>query len=173
MKLHLGCGYNYLKGYVNVDNLSECPGAKIDKNADLNKYPWPFRNSSAEEVFMNHVIEHLKDPSKAMKETGRLLKKGGIFRLNVPHFSRSYGVHVHEKGFSIWSVLTDTKDFFEPVSVRLVWDDPENFKKGKIFFKPFCHFWNKILNINHWYSERFLVYKFGGIQEIQFVLRKI
>lgn len=172
MRLHLGCGFNYLEGYVNVDNRSECPDAKIDKNVDLDKYPWPFKSRSSEEVFMNHVIEHLKEPDRALREVGRILKPDGIFRLNVPHYSRSYGVHVHEKGFSIWSVLTDTKDFFEPVSIRLVWDYPENFKRGASIFKPFCRFWNGVLNLNHWFAERFLIYKFGGIQEIRFVLRK-
>lgn len=172
MKLHLGCGSNYLEGYVNVDNLSECPGAKVDKKVDLDKYPWPFKTNSADEILMNHVLEHVKTPDKALREIGRVLRNGGIFRLNVPHFSRSYAVHVHEKGFSIWSVLTDTKDFFEPVSVRLIWDYPENFGRMGFIFGPFCKFWNSVLNANHWLSERFLIYKFGGIQEIQFVLKK-
>lgn len=120
MKLNLGSGYSYIEGYVNVDNLSECSGAKIDKNVDMDKYPWPFKSNVAEEILMNHVLEHLKEPDKALHEVNRILKPGGIFKLNVPHYSRSYGVHVHEKGFSIWSILTDTKDFFEPVSIKLL-----------------------------------------------------
>ena len=101
MKLHLGCGYKYIKGYVNVDDKSECLGAKVDKNVNLDKYPWPFKKNSVKEVLMSHVLEHLKEPDKALREIGRILKPGGTFHRRVPHYSRSYGVHVHEKGFSI------------------------------------------------------------------------
>lgn len=172
MKLHLGCGNTYMKGYINVDNLSECPGAKIDKNVDLDIYPWPFRTASIEEVLMSHVIEHLKRPDKALREISRVMKPGGVFRLVVPHYSRGYGVHVHEKGFSSWSLTYDTKDFFEPLSVRLIWDKPENFGKWRLILGPFCNFWNAILNANIGLSERFLIYKFGGIAEIHLVLKR-
>ena len=172
MKLNIGCGFDYKKGYVNVDNLTECLGAKVDVNHDLDKFPYPFKNGSIKEIYCNHVIEHTKYPDKVFREFHRIMEKGGLLYLNVPYFTRGYSVHVHWHGFSIWSVLEDTKKMFKPVSVNLVWDDPESFKKMKIILKPFCKFWNWFLNRNHWFSERFLAYKFGGILEIRFVLEK-
>lgn len=175
--LNLGCGLDYRKStkekkWINVDNLADFPDAKIDKKMDLNKFPYPFRTNYADEVYTNHVLEHLQNPRVVMKEIHRILKKGGLFILNVPYFTRGYSVHVHEKGFSVWSVLEDTKNEFLPVSVKLVWDYPENFTKGRILLKPFCKFWNWVINRNIYFTERFLCYMFGGIFEARFVLRK-
>ena len=172
MKLNIGSGFDYKEGYVNVDNLTECPNARIDKNHDLDKFPYPFRKETVDEIYCNHVLEHTKEPDDVLREFHRIMKKGGLLYLNVPYFTRGYAVHVHWHGFSIWSVLEDMKGLFEPVSVKLLWDDPDNFKKMRFILKPFCTSWNWLLNRNHWFSERFLAYKFGGIAEVRFVLKK-
>lgn len=171
MKINLGCGNNYKEGYINVDNFED-GRFKVDTSHDLNIFPYPFRTSSAQEIYINHVLEHLEEPRKVIREVHRILKKDSLFVLNVPHFTRGYSVHVHTRGFSIWSVLEDTKDLFEPVSVKLVWENPENFARFKFILKPFAKFWNWVLNKNLYFAERFLCYNFGGINEIRFVLRK-
>ncbi len=173
VKVNLGSGKDYKKDYINIDNLSECPGVRVDKKHNLDKYPYPFKSNSVDEVYCNHVLEHVKEPDKTLREINRILKKGGILILNVPYFSRGYTVHVHWHGFSIWSVLTDTKEFFKPLKVELKWDDPNSFSKMGFILKDFCKFWNMFLNINHFFSERFLAYKFGGINEVRFKLQKI
>lgn len=172
MKLNVGCGKDYREGYINADNLSEYPDAKVDMMLDIDRFPYPFSDSSIDEIYCNHVLEHTKEPDKVLREFHRIMKAGGVLILNVPYFTRGYSVHVHWHGFSIWSVLEDTRSLFEPLSVKLVWDNPENFQRMRFLLKPFCKFWNWILNSNHWFSERFLAYKFGGIFEVDFVLRK-
>ncbi|MBI4018052.1 MAG: class I SAM-dependent methyltransferase [Candidatus Aenigmarchaeota archaeon] len=175
--LNLGCGNDYRasskeRKWVNADNLADFPGARVDKNVDLNRIPYPFKSGYADEVFMNHVLEHLEDPRAVMKEVHRVLKSGGLFFLNVPYFTRGYSVHVHTKGFSVWSVLEDTRQEFVSEKVQLLWDYPENFRRGAFILRPFCRFWNWVINRNHFLTERFLCYKFGGILEARFVLRK-
>lgn len=44
----------------------------------------PFKNKSFSAVMMIDVLEHLKDPQKALKEVQRILKNKGIFHLAVP-----------------------------------------------------------------------------------------
>lgn len=175
--LNLGCGADYRKStgdkkWINVDNLSEYPNARIDKNVDLDRFPYPFRPGYFDEIYCNHVLEHLKEPSGALRELHRIMKPGALLILNVPYFTRGYAVHVHWHGFSIWSVLEDTRGLFEPVSIRLVWEDPKNFSRMGLLLRPFCRLWNWVLNRNHWFSERFLAYSFGGIFEARFVLRR-
>ena len=60
LKLHLGCGENYLPGYVNID----CPStqhtvqrtSKADLYADLRQLNYP--NASVQEIRLHHVFEH-------------------------------------------------------------------------------------------------------------------
>lgn len=55
MNLHLGCGNNYKEGWVNVD-MGDC---RVDVEHNLEIFPWPFENDSAEYILMNHVLEHI------------------------------------------------------------------------------------------------------------------
>jgi ubiquinone/menaquinone biosynthesis C-methylase UbiE len=50
--------------------------------ADAQKLP--FLNQSFAAVLMFDVLEHLRQPQRAVIETNRILKKGGIFYLAVP-----------------------------------------------------------------------------------------
>lgn len=73
MKLNLGCGNNYLKGYINVDRV---PGI-ADLVYDLDEFPYPWPDNSVDEILMRHVLEHLQDIRKVMDELWRILKPGG------------------------------------------------------------------------------------------------
>ena len=81
VKLNLGCGKDYRKDFINVDS---------DKPADvlhnLNTFPYPFKENSVDFIFASHIVEHLKDPELALKEMNRILKKGGILEIKVPHY---------------------------------------------------------------------------------------
>jgi SAM-dependent methyltransferase len=170
--VNMGCGTKYMESsttekWVNVDDLSECPKARVDIKHNLNRFPYPFRDKSVSKIYCNHVLEHLTDPTRTLYEFARILKPGGVLQLNVPYFTRGYSVHKHYHGFSKWSVLTDTAQIFTPVKVTFVWDNPESFG---FFLGSFCRLWNKMLNVNHFFTERFLPYKFGGINEIHFEL---
>ena len=82
LKLNLGCGANYRAGYVNVD---WSRSVKTDKVVDLSEFPWPWPDNSADEIFMWHVLEHLMDTGKVMREVSRILKPGGKFWGQVPY----------------------------------------------------------------------------------------
>jgi ubiquinone/menaquinone biosynthesis C-methylase UbiE len=80
MKLNLGCGNKKVKGFVNVD-LYGSPDIKHD----LNKAPYPFEDNSIEYVLCEHTLEHLKEPELFWREVHRILEKGGIAKVIVPH----------------------------------------------------------------------------------------
>lgn len=120
MKLNLGCGNDIRKGYINVDFFN----SKAEEKVDLINFPWPFKDNSIDEILMNHVLEHLPDTERTMREIHRILKVGGIFHGQVPFGWSDNGIteygHVHlfhwlsfksmEKiGFASWAQPTTLK----------------------------------------------------------------
>mgnify|MGYP000244575908 CR=1 FL=1 len=88
VKLNLGSGGRPKEGYINVDVNPKAPG--VDVIHDLNIYPWPFEDNSINEVLMEQCLEHLIDRNRAMKEIHRILKKGGVAKISVSHFTWQY-----------------------------------------------------------------------------------
>ncbi len=97
-KLNLGCGEDYKEGYLNVDFHDHF---KVDKVYDLNTVPYPFPDSSFDEIAAFHVLEHLNNPFTIMTELHRILKPGGKLHIKVPHFSRGFTHSEHKAGFDL------------------------------------------------------------------------
>lgn len=104
LKLHFGCGARVLKGWVNID-LSYTPygdylkyftdkyyapeirGDQKDFFAiDVTKQRLPLPDESVAVIFHEDFIEHLDQKGQLLflSETLRVLKKGGVHRLNTP-----------------------------------------------------------------------------------------
>lgn len=82
IRLNLGCGGRYIKGFINTDfNRS----VKADKYFDLNKTPYPFKENTAERILMDNVLEHLDNIVDVMQEIHRILKPKGIIEIYVPY----------------------------------------------------------------------------------------
>lgn len=86
MKLNMGCGYNKLQGWVNVD-LS--PACSPDVVCDLESLPWPWPNDSVDRVLFNHSLEHLGQNPRTflgmMQELYRVCQHGAEIEINAPH----------------------------------------------------------------------------------------
>lgn len=92
-RLHLGCGENYLEGYVNIDY----PQSKhtvqtksvADEYHDIVKLRYP--KESIEEIRLRHVFEHFSRPVACTLLTSwwSWLKPDGVLRIEVPDFDRS------------------------------------------------------------------------------------
>ena len=86
MKLNLGSGSKILKGYVNVDKFQYY---NPDVVHDLEKFPYPFKDNSIDEILLSHVLEHIgQNPdvfNNIIKELYRICKNNSIVDIRVPH----------------------------------------------------------------------------------------
>ena len=110
MKVNLGAGSDIIQDYINHDLVS-LPGISVVHN--LNHYPWPWADSSIEEIKAFDVLEHVDDFIKAMEEIFRILVAGGRCHVSVPYWN-SWCVPsdpTHKRGFH-----EITFRFFDPES---------------------------------------------------------
>lgn len=86
MKLHLGCGEKYIKGFINVDIRNLATVDVIDDITKLNK----FEKESVELIYASHVLEHIgrRQYMDVLKRWYDVLKPNGILRIAVPDFEK-------------------------------------------------------------------------------------
>lgn len=120
--LHLGCFDQAIDGWVNTDITPHLYVARVPLAAavlrrlglmtreryeqhrrgvfdgvrylDLSK-PFPYPDESFDNAFSAHVLEHLY-PDQAVscvREVGRVLRKGGVFRVTVPDLDRAVAAY--------------------------------------------------------------------------------
>jgi SAM-dependent methyltransferase len=113
--LDVGCGSKKPPGAVGID-LS--PQTDADVVHDLNTRPWPLESDSFDEILLQDVLEHLREPYEVFAEVHRVARPGARVQLRTPHFSSSLAysdpTHLHffsaaairalaEPGFSHYS----------------------------------------------------------------------
>ena len=86
IKLNLGCGSKILPGYTNIDKFATY---NPDIVHDLEKFPYPFKDNSVNEILLSHVLEHVgQNPdvfNDIIKEFYRICSNGAIINIIVPH----------------------------------------------------------------------------------------
>lgn len=83
--LSVGCGNRKSEsGVVRLD-ISEAVNPDIVWN--LNQNPYPFEDSSFEQIECFDVIEHLENIPSTMEEFYRILRPDGLLKITTPHFS--------------------------------------------------------------------------------------
>jgi SAM-dependent methyltransferase len=180
-KLNLGSGEFKKKGYVNLDCFSV---SKPDVKHDLNRFPYPFKNNEFELIEADHVLEHLNDPFRVMKELHRISKNGGSVIIRVPHFSRGFTHPEHKRGFDVSFPLYFNPGFkggyqgveFRPRTTKLRWFAQPYLKKtvlsetsyglGKFLGSVFDFF----ANLSPMFCSRLWCFCVGGFEEIEFEL---
>lgn len=89
MKLHLGCGENYLEGYLNIDLPQEDQAlmkARADLYQDIRTLSYP--ENSIEEIRSHHLLEHFtrQEALSLLLQWRRWLKPGGLLVIETPDF---------------------------------------------------------------------------------------
>lgn len=108
MRLNAGCGRDVREGWVNLD-ARPLPG--VDVIHDLETRPLPFDDSAFEEILARDILEHV-EYVPVLKEFHRILCRGGVLRIRVPHFTseNAYVDPTHERFFSIRTFEFFVKD---------------------------------------------------------------
>jgi len=139
MKLDIGCGNHKQPGYIGVDMF---PGEDVDVVCDVEHKKLPFEDSTVEEVYTRHFLEHVDDFDFVLREIHRVCKDGAFVKIEVPHFTRSpyewHKRHYRHNCFIDYEV--DAKDtllgvpkLFKCVSRKLIFNG----------FVPFEKFFNR------------------------------
>ena len=165
MKLHIGCGNDYKKGYINCDVSSD---VKCDKIVDLEK-ELPFKDNSVSEVLANHVFEHINNFVQLMHELHRICKKDAKLEIRTPFYSAwgQFNDPTHVRFFTPFTFnyfvkgnysheVKCSKDMFKIQRVKI------NFGIGRL--KVLNWIINPFLNFNHQMYCRFFAWVFPATE---------
>lgn len=83
-KLSIGSGKGNYPGFITLD-INPKSGADIIH--DLEKFPYPFGDNECDEVFCEHVVEHLDNLIAVMEELWRITKPSGKIIVVTPHYT--------------------------------------------------------------------------------------
>ena len=97
-KLNLGCGEDYRKEWINLDNDKNL---RVDVFHDITQI-LPFKDNTFDEVLCSHVLEHIGDTFKLIAEIRRVCKNDAKVIFHIPHWSNftAYGTMFHKHYYS-------------------------------------------------------------------------
>lgn len=93
IKLHLGCGERYFKGYINIDyppTKQTIIKTKADKYYDI--LSLKYKPNSIDEIRLHHVFEHFDRPTALalLSKWRNWLKPGGLLHIETPDAMACY-----------------------------------------------------------------------------------
>ena len=104
IRLNLGCGEDRREGYINVD--AYVPTADLQ----MNIFDLQMDDGVVDEIFSSHMLEHLGkyEVPKVLTEWHRVLKPGGVLRLNLPDLEWSMTQWLRTPEEQRWGWALDT-----------------------------------------------------------------
>lgn len=101
--IEIGCGPNKRENAIGID-IVDLPGVDVVANIDDGLAFIP--DSSVDEIYANHLLEHLQNLEVAMSEIERILKPKGRCYIVVPHFSNPhyYSDYTHRTPWGLYSI---------------------------------------------------------------------
>ena len=132
MKLNLGSGDKPKEGWINVDK-SRLVNA--DVILDLETYPWIFSTSSADEISVENILEHVENPVRFMEEIYRVAKPNAKIYILVPYWNceGAWNDPTHKRGFGVDSMLHFTEEsiysYYTTARFKILDYEPKGLKK--------------------------------------------
>ncbi len=172
--LDLGCGNKKRPGAIGID-FNNRTAADVIHN--LNSFPYPFEDSSFDEIYLDNTLEHLDDVIRVMEEVYRICKPGGLVKVIVPYFRSLYACidPTHQHFFTVNSFA-----YFDPDHAfsTLYNYSMARFKTEKIIFNEnLINRWTRKMMIklaNRWpWRYEYYFSHFYPLDDISFYLRKL
>lgn len=172
--LDLGCGNRKRPGAIGVDFNNRTAADVIH---DLNSFPYPFDDSSFDEIYLDNTLECLDDVIRVMEEVYRICKPGGLVKVIVPYFRSPYAFidPLHKHFFTVSSF-----SYFDPEHIYCSRYDYSfaRFKPEKIVFnETLVNRWTKkivllLANRLPWRYEYYISH-FYPLDDVSFYLRRL
>lgn len=177
LKLNIGSGRRRLPGFLNVDNNENAGDVGVVH--DLDSFPWPFEDSSVQEIVMDHALEHLEDTISVILELYRICANGATVTIRTPHFSCNWTHPGHKRaiGVGLFDHFNQGNEEhygrcqFEVEKVRLHWMRPRY--RTSLVRKAVSGLMDMLANLNVRLCQRIWCYWVGGFDEIEFRVRVI
>ena len=178
--LDLACGFRKVPGAFGVD-ARLLPG--VDLAHDLNDRPYPFPENCADQIHLNHVLEHFEDPLPIMEEVWRLARPNSKVAIRTPHYSGIYAWRdpTHRRCFTTesfryfgeneYSYYTTAR--FRVVHVRLRYFIEGGGEAWRGPYRVWARAVQWLLDRHPTFSERFACYVVGGIDELHVMLEAV
>lgn len=108
IRLNLGSGEDYIKGWINVDINKE---NKVDVIADINR-EFPFNENYADEIKASDILEHFikEDGERFLNECHRVLKKDGILFIRTHNIFKIFHKFEEDPEVLIHFLYGDTSE---------------------------------------------------------------
>jgi ubiquinone/menaquinone biosynthesis C-methylase UbiE len=166
MILNLGCGGEKIENAIGIDIR---PLPNVDVVHDLNVFPYPFSDNQFDIVICKHVLEHLDNLLKVMKELHRVTKPNGKILITVPHFSHPNACRdlTHRHFFTF-----ETFNHFTGLTPPKYLDEDFEILTRKFIFPNNSIVYKLISKIHHKRYERHLCHIFPA-KELYFELQVI
>jgi 2-polyprenyl-3-methyl-5-hydroxy-6-metoxy-1,4-benzoquinol methylase len=127
--LDVGCGIKKFPGSIGLDSNAR---TAADVVADLDCHPYPFRDSTFDQLRAIHVIEHVADVIRTMEEFHRIVRPGGTIRIETPHYTdfSSFCDPTHR-----WHLNSFSFRYFGPDDAGYGYYTKARFREKKVYVK--------------------------------------
>ncbi len=190
--------YPFDHNKFHVTRVDYNPRLEVDVVHDLDSFPYPLADSSADLIYASHVVEHSTQKLRLFWELHRILVPGGIAVVRVPHVTSANAWNFDH--YSVWVVGSmncfQNADFygnnfprFEILHEMLRWRityqtarDVEGWPERTLdIHSParnslrgiLNRFVSRLANLHHGLAQRIWFLPVGGFDEVEYVIRAV
>ncbi len=142
-KLQIGCGWDKMNGFVNIDKSKEVnPDVVVDIE---NGFPFP--DNSFEYIYSGHCLEHIRPQywKFVLNEIARIAKDGCILELKLPFDNLGQRTNAdHYRTFAWHSfdqfLEKSNRDYYSDLTLIKLTKDPNKLVKLFFYLFPFLKY---------------------------------